>query len=90
MPGLARNARSNDYDVRVGGSRVVIRTDDVHIALFNWHCFEQIQRFALGHAFHNIDQHHVGQFFGRDPVCCRGAHVAGTNNRTFFRMIIFS
>ncbi len=81
---LARNAGGDDDDVRVSGGRVVVRAGDMHIALFNGHGFEQIERFALRHAFDNINQHHVGQFFGRNPVCCRGAHVAGADNAYFF------
>ena len=81
--GLARNAGSDDHDVGVGGGGVVVRADDVHIALLDRHGFEQVERFALGHAFDNIDQHHVGQFLGGNPVCGRGADVAGADNGYF-------
>ena len=55
----------------------------MHVALLDRHGFKQVQRLALRHAFNNVDQYHVGQFLGRNPVRSRGAHVAGANNTYF-------
>jgi len=62
---------------------------DVDVALLNGHRFKQIKRLALGHAFHNINQHHVGQFLGRDPVCRSGTHISRADN-TYFLPHVFS
>ena len=85
---LARNAGSNHHDVGVGGGGVVIGARHVHIALLDRHGFEQVERLALGHAFHHIDQHHIGQFLGRNPVRGGGAHVAGANNAYFLSHVL--
>ena len=50
------------------------------IALLDRHGFQQVQRLALRHAFHDVDQHHVGQFLRSNPVCGRGAHIARADN----------
>jgi len=38
----------------------------------------QIERFALGNAFQDIDEYYVGKFFGGDPVGGGGADVTGS------------
>ena len=81
--GLARDARGNDHDVGVGRGGVVVRAGHMDVALLDGHGFQQIQSLALRHAFHHVDQHHIGQFLGCNPVCCRGAHVAGTYYANF-------
>ena len=81
--GLARNAGGDDDDVGVGGGGVVVGAGDVDVALFDGHGFEQVERLALGHAFDHVDQDHIGQFLGRDPVRGRCANVAGADDAYF-------
>jgi len=38
----------------------------------------QIERFALGDAFQDVDENDVGEFFGGNPVGGGGADVART------------
>ena len=73
---LARNAGGNDHDVGIRGVSVVIGADDMGIAFLDGHRFQQIEAFALRHAFDDVDQDDVGQFFGRDPVGGGGAYVS--------------
>ncbi len=82
--GLAGNARGDDHDVGVGRGRVVVGAGDGHVALLDGHGFQQVERLALRHAFHYVDQHHIGQFLGRNPVRGRGAHVARADDAYFF------
>ena len=62
----------------------------MHVALLDRHGFEQVEGFALGDSFDNIDQDHVGQFLGSDPMCRGGAHVAGAYNAYFLTHDFFS
>ncbi len=82
-PGLARNAGGDHDDVRVRRVFVVIGAGDVGIALLDGHGFEQIQTFALRHAFDDVDQNDIRQFFGRDPVGSGRSYVAGTYDGHF-------
>ena len=59
-----------------GGVFVVVGAADVGVAFLDGHGFEQIESFALRHAFDDVDQYDVGEFLGGDPVGGRGAHVA--------------
>jgi hypothetical protein len=78
---LARNARGDHDNVGVRRGRVVVRAGHVHVALLDRHGFQQIESLALRHAFHHVNQGHIGQLFGRNPMRGRGAHVAGADNR---------
>src|SRR5258708_7823226 len=53
--GLARDSRGDDDDVGVGGVGVIIRTDDVGIALLDRHGLEKVETFSLRDAFHDVD-----------------------------------
>jgi hypothetical protein len=44
---------------------------------------KQVERLALRNAFDYVDQHHIGQFLGHDPVRGRGAYVACAHNAYF-------
>src|SRR5258708_22674708 len=66
--GLARNSSGDDDDVGVGGVGVVVRADDVGIALLDRHGFEQVETLSLRDAFHDVAEHDVAQFFGADPL----------------------
>ena len=81
---LARNAGGDDHDVGVGRGRVIVGAGHAHVALLNGHGFQQVQRLALRNAFHHVNQHHIRQFLGRNPMRGRGAHVAGAHNAYFF------
>ena len=50
---------------------------NVGVALFDGHGLEQIESFSLRDAFDDVDEHHVGEFFRRDPVGGGCAYVAG-------------
>ena len=76
---LARNTGRDHDDVRVRGVGVVVGPDDERIALLDGHGFEQVEPLALGHAFDDVDQYHIGQLFGGDPVRGSGAHVSRTD-----------
>src|ERR1019366_332884 len=88
--GLAGDAGGNNYDVGVGRGRIIVGPDHVHVALLDRHRFKQVERLALRHALHHVDQDHIGQFLGRNPVRGRGAHVAGAYNAYFLTHFIFS
>ena len=77
---LARNARRDHHDVGVGRGRVVVRADNGHVALLNGHGFQQVERLALRNAFDHVNQYHIGQFLGRNPVRGGRAYVARANN----------
>ena len=81
--GLARNAGGDDDDVRGGGVGVVLGADDAGVALLDRHGFEQVEAFALGYAFDDVDENDVGEFLGGDPVGGGGADVAGTYDGDF-------
>jgi hypothetical protein len=61
-----------------------------HVALLDGHGLEQVERLALRNAFDHVDQHHIGQFLGRNPVRGRRAHVAGADNAYFLPHLNFS
>ncbi len=82
--GLARNACRDHHDVGIGGVLVVLRADHVGITLFDGHGLKQVQPFTLRNAFHDVDQHDIGQFFRSDPVGRRSAHIARSYDCYFF------
>ena len=84
--GLARDAGGDDDDVGVRGLGVVVRADDVHVALLDRHGFEQVERLALRDAFRDIDQDDVRQFLRGDPVGGGRAYIACSTMVTFLRM----
>ena len=88
--GLAGNAGGDDHDVGVGRGGVVVGAGDGHVALFDGHGLQQVERFALGHALDHVNQHDIGQFLGRNPVRGSGADVAGADNAYFFTHLFFS
>ncbi len=74
--GFAGNAGGNDDNIGIGCVGVVVGAEDVGIALLDGHGFEQIEAFALGNAFDDVDENDIGQLFGGDPVSGGGAYVA--------------
>ncbi len=84
--GLAGNARGDDHDVGVGRGRVVVGAGDGHVALLDGHGFQQVQRLALRHAFDHVDQDHIGQFLGRNPVRAVAPTLPAPTIETFFRI----
>jgi hypothetical protein len=81
---LARDASGDDDDVGVGGVGIVVGADDVRVALLNGHGLEQVESFALGDAFDDIDEDDVGELLGGDPVGGGGSYVAGSDDGDFF------
>ena len=90
MPGLRGMPAVMTTMSELARGRVVVGAGDVHVALLDGHGFEQVERLALRHAFDDVDQHDVGQFLGRDPVCGSGAHVAGAYDADFLPHVDFS
>src|SRR6185437_10036172 len=80
---LAGNSGGDDHDVRIRRVRVIIGAEHKRIALLHRHGFGQIQSLALRDSFEHVNQYYVGQFLGRDPVSCRGAHVASSHDCYF-------
>jgi hypothetical protein len=80
---LARNACRDDHDVAVGGVGVVVGAGDANVGSFDGQRLRQVECLALRHALYHINQDHVGQFLGHDPVSCRGANIAGSHNGNF-------
>ena len=73
---LARDSgRNHDY-VGVRRIRVIIRAQNVRVALLDRHRLRQIKSLTLGNALDNIDQHYICMFLRRQPMCRRGAHIA--------------
>src|SRR3954447_12892706 len=58
------------------GLGVVVRADDMHVALLYRHGLEQIERLALGNALRDIDQHDVRELLGGNPMRRGRAYVA--------------
>jgi hypothetical protein len=56
----------------------------------NGHGLQKIERLALRNALDHVDQRHVGQFLGRNPVRGSGAHVPSADNRNFLSHSVFS
>jgi hypothetical protein len=81
--GLARDARGDDHDVGVCCFGVVVRADDVHVALLDRHGFEQVERLALGNALRHVDEDYVSKFLGCYPVCGGRAYVSCSNDSYF-------
>ena len=80
---LARNTGGDDDDVRVCGVGVVVGAEHVGVAFLDRHGFQQVESLALRHAFDDVDQNNVGQFFGGHPVSGSRAHVSGTYDSYF-------
>src|SRR6185312_1897579 len=81
--GLARNSGGDNDDVGVGGVGVIVGAEDVGIALLDRHGLEQVEGFALRHAFNDVDEDDVGEFFGGDPVGGCRADVSRTYDAYF-------
>src|SRR6185437_3537669 len=75
-PRLARDSGSDDYDVGIRSVGVVVGAGDMRIALFDGHGFEQVESFALRHAFDDVNEDDVGEFLGGDPVRGGRAYVS--------------
>ena len=58
--GLAWNSGGDDDDVGVGRVGVVVRADDVGIALLDRHGLEQVETLSLRDAFDDVDEDDVG------------------------------
>ena len=81
--GLAGDACGDDDDVGVRGVGVVVGADDGDVALFDGHGLKEVEGFALGHTFDDVDEDYVGELFGGDPVGCGCTDVAGTYDGYF-------
>ncbi len=66
--GLARHACRHDDDVSAFDVGVIIHTLKSGVEAFDGRSLGNIQRFALRHAFHNVEQHHIAQLFKADQV----------------------
>src|SRR6185437_14777254 len=73
---LPRNAGGDDHDVRVGGIGVIVGAENVRVPLFDRHRFQEIEAFALGHAFDDVDENNVRELFRGDPVRGRRSNIA--------------
>src|SRR5450755_2740799 len=81
--GLAGDSGSDDDDVGVGRVGVVVGAEDGGVALLDGHGFEQVETFALGDPFHDVDEDDIGEFFRGDPMGGGGAYVSGTYDGDF-------
>src|SRR5207249_960064 len=72
-----------DEGAEAGGVEHAGHADDAGVALLDRHGFEQVEAFALGYAFDDVDENDVGEFLGGDPVGGGGADVAGTYDGDF-------
>src|ERR1700674_444830 len=57
---LARNSSGDDDDVRFGRVGVVVRANDVGIALLDRHGLKQVETLSLGDALDDVDEDNVG------------------------------
>ena len=76
--GLAGDACGDDDNVRVRGGGVVVGSGDGDVKAFHGSGLEQIEAFALGDAFGEIDQDDIAQFLFGGPDGTIRADVAGT------------
>src|SRR5205814_10231423 len=86
--GLARNAGGDHHNVGVGGIGVVIGAAHCRVPLLDGHGFQQVEAFALRHAFDDVDKHHVSQLFAGDPVSGGGADIASAHNGDFLAHVV--
>jgi hypothetical protein len=80
---FARNTGRNHDDIGVRGIRIVIGAYNEGVASFDRHRLEQVQSLALRDAFDDIDQNHIGQLCGCNPMSRSGPHVASAYDSYF-------
>ena len=78
---LAREAGRDNDDVGVRRGLVIIGAGDIDVVAFDRARLQHVEAFALGHAFDNIHQHDIGQFFVRDVHSAVGADIAGARQQ---------
>jgi len=82
--GLAREAGGDDHNIGTAGGRVIVRAGHRHVVALHRARLGDVQALALRNAFHDIHEHHVGQFFAGQTQRAIRAHVARAHYRYFF------
>ena len=81
--GLAGDAGGDDDHVAAGGFLVAVGAGDSDVVVLDGRGLGQIERLALRHAFHDIDQDDVAQFLGGGPMGAGGPDVSSSDDRDF-------
>jgi hypothetical protein len=68
---FTRGTRCHHNHIRISGVGIVVSTDNFEVVAFDRSSFGQIETFALGYPFDYVQQHHVAEFFGSNPVGSR-------------------
>ena len=79
-PGLAREARRDDHDVRAGRVGVVVRPGDPGIVTDDRSGLGEVEALALRQALDDVHEHDVGEAGFGDALGGRRADVAGTDD----------
>jgi len=84
MPGLRGKPAVMTTMSESAGWLVIVRAGDHDVIAFDWAGFEQVQALALRHAFHDVDEHDIGEFLIGDAQRAVGADIAGAYDGNFF------
>ena len=79
--GLARNARGHDDDIGILDVDIVVRALEIAVEAFDRRGFGNVERFALRHAFEDIEDHDVAEFLEADQMGQRPADHASADKR---------
>ena len=80
---LARQARRDHHHVGIRRGRVIVRARDADVVAFDGAHLEHVERLALRHAFDDVHQNHVAQFFIREVDGAARADVAAAHYSYF-------
>jgi hypothetical protein len=79
--GLARHAGGDDHHVRALDVRIVLGAAVLGVEPVNGRGLGDVETFALGDAFGDVEEHHVPQFLQADEVGKRPADHSRANER---------
>ena len=80
---LAGDTSGDDDHICAGDIGIIVRALEVHIKAFDRRALGQIERLALRHAIHHVEQHDIAQGALRREVSQRAADVAGADQGDF-------
>ena len=81
--GLPGDTRGEHDHIRIRDRRIIVRSLNIPMESPGRRRVQEIQSLALGHPFHHIHHHHIGDILLRDTVHRRGTHITRTDNRYF-------
>ena len=79
--GLARHAGGDDHHVRAFDGCIVLGAGERRVEAFHRAALGEVQRLALRHAVHDVEEHDVAEILERGEVGERAADVARADQR---------